>query len=319
MKVFDRTENNKPASILGKWVKQKTGRCWAPGMKCENPPIRAHSVQNANMLESIQVAGQVVGIESFLKNGELHVGFRKIGRNKATVFRGLCNPHDTEIFSHLDQNALDLSDETTCLLLTWRAITHEMAAKMEQAANFQSEQQKLIDEGLIDKNTPNAMGMEAVSWMKVLHDFFQYRETQVTPAIFLGNRHRLLFKRYVIAGTGPIFATASFFAEQGYLNRGPGYIAVNAFPMNGDTMVLFTIAREDLGIVMPKIRSLLKNKKLCPILFSAFLLGRVSNFVISPTHFAKWSDDKVRAIEKAFISTIMDSKQLDAEQVHNLF
>jgi len=84
-------------------------------------------------------------------------------------------------------------------------------------------------------------------------------------------------------------------------------------------MVLFTIAREDLGIVMPKIRSLLKNKKLCPILFSAFLLGRVSNFVISPTHFAKWSDDKVRAIEKAFISTIMDSKQLDAEQVHNLF
>ena len=122
---------------MNKWTKHKIGRCWAPGMECENAPIRAHSVQNSSILDSIQSNGHVVGIETFLQSGELHSGFREIGRNKATTFRGLCNEHDTNIFAHLDRNELNLNDKQTCLLLTWRAITHEMAEKMNAAMGFQ--------------------------------------------------------------------------------------------------------------------------------------------------------------------------------------
>jgi len=282
MKIFGKTDNKKPVSILGKWAKQKTGRCWAPSLDCENAPIRAHSMQNARILESIQEDGHVIGIEVFLKSGELHVGFRKIGRNKATTFLGLCSHHDTEIFSHLDQNLLDLNDDKTCLLLTWRAITHEMAEKMEQGVKFQS-------------------------------------EYQVTPTIFSNQKRRLLFKRYVIKGTGALLATSSFFVVQGHLNREPSYISVNAFPINGDTMVLFTILRKDLGVVMPIIRSLLVKRELCPIRFSAFILSRVQNFVLSPSHFSQWSAEKVNAIEKAFASSGMDSDWLEPKEIYNLF
>ena len=318
MKIFGKTDNKEPVSILGKWAKQKVGRCWAPGLDCKNKPIRAHSVQNARILESIQVDGHVMGIEIFLKNGELHSGFRKIGRNKATIFRGLCSQHDTKIFSHLDENVLELDDDKTRLLLTWRAITHEMAAKMEQAFNFQGEYQKKNDAGLIDGNTPDPMGMEAVMWMKVLYDFHQYREEHITPAVFLDQRHRLIFKSFVIAGTGDVLATSSFFVEQGHPNREPSYISVNAFPMSGNTMVLFTVARKDLGVMMPIIRSLVVKKELCPVRFSAFLLSRIQNFVIAPTHFEQWSEKKVHAIEEAFASTV-DSSWLEPKEIYNLF
>ena len=319
MKVFDKSENKEPVAILSRWAKQKTGRCWAPQMDCKDVPIRAHSVQNARVLESIQVDGHVIGIEVFLKNGELHVGFRKVGRNKATTFLGLCNSHDTEIFSHLDLNELDLNDEKTCLLLTWRSITHEMAAKMEQGVKFQSEYQSKIDAGETDGNTPHPMGMEAVLWMKVLYDFFQYREENVSPAIFSEQRHPLIFKKFVISGTGAILATSSFFVEQGQPNREPSYVSVNAFPMDGNTVVLFSVARKDLGVVMPVIRSLIVKRKLCPIRFSAFLLSRVQNFVISPHHFSQWSQEKVDAIEKAFASTVVNTNWVDANELHNLF
>ena len=84
-------------------------------------------------------------------------------------------------------------------------------------------------------------------------------------------------------------------------------------------MVLFTILRKDLGVVMPIIRSLLVKRELCPIRFSAFILSRVQNFVLSPSHFSQWSAEKVNAIEKAFASSGMDSDWLEPKEIYNLF
>ena len=319
MKLFDKPENKENLALFGQFTKGQHGRCWAPGLDCMGVPIRAHSVQNAIVLQAIQSKGHVIGIETFLKGGELHGGFRKIGRNKATTFRGLCSEHDNKIFATLDAGNLDLTDKMTCALLTWRAITHEMAAKMDVGWKFQAQYNAKIESGEIDKNTPDPLGMEAVLWMKVLYDFYNYREENLTPYIFSKQPSKMLYKNFIIKNTGPIIASSSFFVVKTKANGEPSHTAVNIFPYGDDTHILFSICRTELGQVMPIIRSLHYKGLICPVKLSAFLLSRVQNFVIAPNHFFAWNQDKISLIVRAFLETVTNESFIPPDNGINLF
>ena len=162
----------KHLALFAELQKADVGKCWAPFVDCPNSPINAHSVQNRRTLELIQEAGKVTQIGGKLTQDGQNTVFRKVGRNKASTFRGLCAEHDREIFKLIDTNPLDSTNSHMCDLLVWRAITSEMAAKLNMAVYFQTKYKQLIENEEIAENEPHPFGYEAVQWMAVLFDFF---------------------------------------------------------------------------------------------------------------------------------------------------
>ena len=319
MKVFGKPDAPDFYNLVGDLNGRQIGRCWAPVMGCDSEPIRAHSVQNSRILEQLHRNGQVVGIQSFLKSGEFHLAFKEIGRNKATTFRGLCSRHDQQLFEHIDSAPLDLSDGLTCDLLTWRAITHEMAEKMDMGGKIQRQYKSKITSGELEQDTVHPLGMEAIKWWMVLYEFHRYRQKYATPRNLLRGKNKMLHKRYVIPDTGAIIASSSFFVLSSKDGESGSHVAVNVFPKDGDSHVLISCCRDEVRYVMPFIRGLLDRKKLCPIKFSAFLLSRVQNIVISPNHFEAWDADKILAMELAFSLTAENENWITSDEILNLF
>ena len=171
MKLFPAPPDNRFLSMKAEIGNTNKGRCWAPLTDCKNPPIRAHSVQNSRILEALQENGVISKIESVVKNKETHLEFKKVGRNKATTFRGFCSEHDAALFKLLDEEPMGTLSQRQKALLTWRAISHEMADKMAMGFNFQDQYRKAIARGEASPDEPHPLGMEAVAWMKVLYDF----------------------------------------------------------------------------------------------------------------------------------------------------
>ena len=100
------------------------GRCLEPRWACEEPPIRAHSIQNARILERVAEDGHVVAIvTAYHPTVPPRPSFRSVGRNKATTFAGLCAKHDRDIFRRIDAAPIDMDDPEQLFLLAYRAVT----------------------------------------------------------------------------------------------------------------------------------------------------------------------------------------------------
>src|SRR5207244_4415278 len=76
------------------------GKCLAVPPHCSRPPIRAHSVQNAQVLDLLASDGHVTGITRRINSeGGPVIEFGDVGRNFATTFAGLCAEHDRATFA----------------------------------------------------------------------------------------------------------------------------------------------------------------------------------------------------------------------------
>lgn len=129
-------------------LKKPFVRCYAPGDACEQDPIRAHSVQNASILELLQERGHVYAPRLQLTLKEPRLEFGLIGRNLATTFHGLCNEHDTEIFRPIETAHLDPLNEEHLFLLSYRAVLKETHATAKSAVDTQSGYTAGVKEGL---------------------------------------------------------------------------------------------------------------------------------------------------------------------------
>src|SRR5689334_21911734 len=74
---------------------------------CQNPPIRAHAVQNSRALDRIAENGHVTMVRHDVDQDGVHLSFREMGRNKATTFTGLCAEHDKQLFLPIDNAEID--------------------------------------------------------------------------------------------------------------------------------------------------------------------------------------------------------------------
>lgn len=317
MKLFPAPKDNRFLSMKAEIANTSIGRCWAPSTDCKNPPIRAHSVQNSRILEALQDNGVVSKIGNVVRDKETYLAFEKIGRNKATTFRGFCAEHDATLFRLLDEEPMDTLSQMQKALLTWRAISHEMADKMAIGYNFQNQYTKAIARGEASANEPHPLGLEAVAWMKVLYDFFQYRERHLDG--FITGQAELKdyrLKHYILKGTGAIVAASSFFTFE---ETEQAYIALNVYPWDGDTHVLLGYSMEHTALAAPLARSVLSKGKVDMAKLSALIIGRMHNFVIKPSVVDNWTEEKREEILSAYGTTIMTTAALPPLESTNLF
>lgn len=311
MQIFEPPEDKTVLSEFSRTNGLQFGRCFAPFIDCDKPPIRAHSVQNSRILDMLQSKGHLIMLGMGLKNGGLEGGFRSVSRNQATTFLGLCSKHDSEIFARLDKGDLDPNDREVSFLLSWRSITHELHQNIEAGGKTQTLYAERIEAGLDSKDSPSPAGIEALSWMMTAFSTHEYREKYWNPVFQSQDYHVLRFKTYTLPKTGAALAASSLFSlEQQNREGEPVRATLNIWPTNeGSTIVQFGYTRPDTPVMAKFIRSLEGRKgQVDSQKLSAAVIMYVGNFVVAPSRFVAWPREKREMIEEGFFKNLHQQK-----------
>ena len=249
---------------------QKRGFCLhvdARKNTCDDPAIRAHTVQRRGGLTAIAENGHVVsgkrGFEKIFKN-EGQIVPEPVGVAHASTFMGFCGVHDNSLFEPIEQTNFDL-DEKAAFLLAYRAISYEVLTKkqaieaiplqrnMDKGKPFETQifiQQYLhvYKEGLL-------RGMQDVQHWKRKYD------DGLTSGLYSGIKH------YAIKFDGilPFVCCGGFMPEVSLDGRqlqmlarstdDLDHVCVNISSMNGQTFAVFAWLDSSEGPAEDFIRS----------------------------------------------------------------
>jgi hypothetical protein len=164
--------------------KKSYARCLPPSMHCDEEPIRAHSIQNARVLDLVQTDGHVRMPRYTLVNGEPKIQFAKVGRNDASTFTGLCAKHDAELFKKIDTDLLNVDNCEHRRLLAYRSVMREMHTEIQNGERAQALHEELCKGIKADPNVTETTALHLwAAHMKKAQKVYRYRRKHFdTPA-----------------------------------------------------------------------------------------------------------------------------------------
>jgi len=283
-------------------------RCLEPNWQCERRAVRAHSIQNARVLEQLAVDGHVVMLSNTLGAGMLRIDFTHVGRNRATTFTGLCDKHDHEIFKPIDTSDIDLSDQEHLFLLAYRSIIRELHTTMEGARRVQTVYRWRVDQGFSPKEAPDNVGLFAIERLTAAYDTYIYKRKY--DEAFLGSSHDTIYHEVVNLGRGkPTIAVSALSSDETV--RTPNdvaRVAINVFPQGGEVYAVFSC----LASEQPCARALFANVVSAAGEYQKYALSKLvlrccENFVISPAHFQTLDVGTRECIRQYFSKTIFEN------------
>ena len=276
---------------------------------CQEPAIRAHSVQNARVLDLLAVDNHVYAPE--VEVDPVHgpyVSIERIGRNKATTFTGVCSQHDSTLFQPIDSAPIDTASDEHRFLLAWRAAFFESHATIAVARQMQTVYKKRVDLGLDTADEKSTAGMYAVGKMLSAWKVFRWR-VDLDLAYLSGNAPDLRHETMTFDVARPTVAASGLFSVGTRKNQNDlRCIAINILPLSETkTWVLFSFKPGDRRQALKALRRVLQapphNAK---YQLSRLLLQRCQNFVLSPVFFESWSPDRQKVVVAFFERTLFD-------------
>lgn len=111
---------------INKRCLQKDRKCFVEG--CEKSSIMSHALQKNGILNKISNNEHVYQIQ-LLHYPKTHYSIERVGLNKAFTFKGFCQNHDTLLFKEIESKKLELTDYSSLLLYSYRAILKEYREK----------------------------------------------------------------------------------------------------------------------------------------------------------------------------------------------
>ncbi|MBH5397381.1 hypothetical protein HZZ13_06195 [Bradyrhizobium sp. CNPSo 4010] len=281
--------------------KKDYSKCLHGAFDCEREPIRAHSIQNAKVLDLLQKDNHVRTPLGKIKGGEHpEFEFGLIGRNNASTFTGLCSKHDTELFNLIDTEPLDVKNFYQLYQLAYRSLMRELHTCLEAAFRFQIAHIENVEKGITKKGQPDGPGLAAVVFFTKAWRVFRYREKHFHDKLQLGH--------YAIElkDQAPTVAVSSFFSVAFDENEdiiGPLF---NVVPLDAtNTVAILSYPQEhkaEIKAKLPKVFEGADNKKA----LSHLILQRVENFVLSPTFYDGWTAQKRTNVLKFFNESIFE-------------
>src|SRR5689334_8203934 len=120
-------------------------RCLEPREECEAKAIKAHSIAKSSVLNQLCEDNHVVmPVARQQSDAPPTVEFRRVGKNTASTFTGLCARHDNQIFRPIDDFSFDVLNPEHLFLLAYRSVLNELHAVMQGAARIQVAYQKRV-------------------------------------------------------------------------------------------------------------------------------------------------------------------------------
>lgn len=281
--------------------------CLEPTYGCTNSAIRAHSVQNAAVMDLLHRNGHVKSLTVNRRNADrFELIWGDIGRNLATTFEGFCSGHDAALFARIDTRPFDSTDREQLFLYAYRAVARELHQLMEASVRTQSMYQERIEAGIDSGNEPELAGMMAVEHMMTAHSTFVYK-SRLDEAL-LGRDFEILNHEVVrLAQQSPAIAASVFFdLDTRRYQDEPPRIALNILPISRDeTIAIYSFTDADTEPVREYLSDIRATEGTYQkYLVSRLLLLHAENFVVSPALFDTWSDVKRNAIRDFFLETI---------------
>jgi hypothetical protein len=288
--------------------KSEFSRCFAPGMTCSRPAIRAHSVQNGRILDMLAEDGHVIApIVRLDANSGPSIEFARVGRNRATTFAGLCAEHDQDIFAAIETGDIDTADPKHRFLLAYRAVLYELHATCAAAFQLQMGYLKRVQLGLDPKDKPSEAGMLATHRMIVAYETFMYK--QLFDAAYLSRDFSILSHNILTLKTRrPTMAASTLFSLD-ELIRGASavHVCLTILPiLQSTTVAVLSYLKEDAEMARSELKTVLTASGAEQAFqLSRRLLNNCQNFVLSPQYFASWPPEKSAAITSYFVRTLL--------------
>jgi hypothetical protein len=280
--------------------------CLWPASICTEPAIRAHSVQNRRVLDLLCSDGHVImpRLETSLDRRPRTV-FQRIGRNRATTFTGLCGRHDQELFTTIDNEPIDLSNEQQLFLLAYRASLHESHATRKAAVDTQSAFLAGAERGLYSKDEPSSAGLHATDHLILA--YITYEATEQLGQAYLEGLWNRLEHTVLRIDAPPSIAVSAMISTDLYSQvlDAAAYVFLNVFPLDREHVAVFSYRRDErlqahtaYGDIWDASGDHQKY------LLSKLILRRCSNFVIAPRLFDKFSEPQKEAMRAYFDANI---------------
>jgi len=282
-------------------------RCLEPRGKCTSRAIRAHSIQNARFLRSLEKDGHVFRVASSatLETG-LDIDFRRVGCKEATTFTGLCARHDNEIFAPIEKTELDLDDAEHLFLMAYRAALHELHSQLEAAMKVQGGYVDRVKRALDPGDGPSPAGILATERLCVAYETYLYKselDTAYLSKDFTALHHDIVRLNV----TFPTVATCSVFSTE--VEDQELLIHLNVLPLSPtETVAVFSYLDPAGRYARRFLRPILKsNGTGQQHELSRLILGNCENFVLSPAYVDTWTAEKKEVVLRYFIRTMWEN------------
>ncbi len=297
---------NKMKGAMFRSFSIESTKCLEPTETCTEELIDSHSIQDSRILEALAEDNHVIQItfdkscisKSTQENPIMpRCQYESISMHKASVFKGLCNKHDTEIFRPIDVNPLDMDNKEHVFLLTYRSVMKELSSKIKAANMTQSNFLAKVDLNEISGDIPTAEGIYAVQLYMDAYEMYEYKK--LFDCNYLEKNLGSVYSRCLILDGAPTFATSAVFtpielAKNEDINE---KICVNVFPYQGKMFVLFSCLNEDASFLDQYIYDLFEAKDYYQkYLISKLILRNCENTFFSPKYYKEWSQAKKDAI-----------------------
>ena len=297
-------------------------KCFWPTTNCQNPAIRAHSVQNATALSFLEDQGHVIAptIRLDASTGPI-IDLNSVGRNRATTFAGLCAVHDQSAFAPIELGQLDLENAEHRFLLAFRAAFYEVHATALAGIQMQSAYLKRIELGLDPKGDPSPSGLFATQRLIIAYETYMYM-SEFSKAYFAKRFDMVQHDLRILNVEKPTLAASALFSLDNQVRDGDvARVCLTVLPTSEThTAVLLSYTHEDSVPARGELRKLLKlegtdlKREL-----SRRLLNHCGNFVLSPRYVASWSVEKRDVIVDLFKRTVFQNDLAFDHPELNLF
>ncbi|MBC7767423.1 MAG: hypothetical protein H7124_01410 [Phycisphaerales bacterium] len=299
----DNARRKLSGKALGRFHAANTARfdrCIAPLEECDGQAIRAHSIQNSGALDLIAEDGHVMTISLNVTREGTDLAFKRVGRNKASTFTGLCAKHDSALFRPIDASPLDLTNPEHLFLLAYRAVTRELHATMEAAARTRL---------LFEIGGSKKAGVQFMLQGATAYETNEYRELYFDPIFKTGAFESVEHDVILFDDQPAVLAVSSMFSFLESADpENPPRCVLNVAPLTStQTAVILSYAPHDAA----RVRSLLDRVLASQGHYQRYELSRlilehVENFVLKPSHVDQWSAARQAKIMAAFEANLMD-------------
>jgi hypothetical protein len=282
--------------------------CLWPFSKCTLPAIRAHSIQNGRVLDALCADGHVVmpKLNATPKQSPV-VTFRKVGRNDASTFTGLCALHDQELFRPIDVAPVDVKSPHHLFLLAYRALFKEVHASRKAAVDIQTGYVRGAEQGLWPRGQPSPAGMLAVERMAVA--YYLHRVQQEFDQAFAMANWRRLDHQVLTLNVGPTLAVSSMFSTGTYSEvlDDDAYVYLNVLPIKDQTVAIFSFLadqRTEAETAYSDVWAATDEHQRW--LLSKLVLRKCENLVLAPLLFDTFSAGQRDIIHTYYQRNILD-------------
>jgi hypothetical protein len=173
----DKKVMNELKNLIYTQHSMKYNKCLWPKSDCTKDCIKAHSIQNSQILDQLATNNHLIMAVARLNlDTEPEIEFKEVGRNKATTFTGLCGEHDSQLFRPIDVNQFDSSNEEQKFLIAYRSILRELHTRMKSARDLQTTYLKSVELGKCDPNNMDKPMLEATMTIAKSYDLYQYKQ-----------------------------------------------------------------------------------------------------------------------------------------------